>query len=285
MEGASAELDLKPCEHQAGGHFKSGKTEGAQGATYVDGSGRFYKAVQDDSRGGREAAVYELIFGESEERPEDEKADLEQLRQFVPRFYGVVFSGSQKLLALEDSCHGYRKPCVLDAKMGFTTIYDWADDKYKVKTGTKDQETTQAALGYRVTGFKVYQRDKADYFVADRLYGKALTPDTMAGALALFGSNGRLTPKHVYGGPSGALAKLRALEQWFAQQRTLCFYAASVIIMYEGDAESAEEADVRLRWIDFAHTFPSPGRAPDDNVHRGLRSLIGLLEQVAAQHE
>ncbi len=54
----------------------------------------------------------------------------------------------------------------------------------------KDKATTQASLGYRVTGFKAWQQDKGEYFVADRLYGKAIRDDTMGQALATYASNG-----------------------------------------------------------------------------------------------
>ncbi|KAG2487583.1 hypothetical protein HYH03_013862 [Edaphochlamys debaryana] len=267
--------DLKPCEHQAGGHFASGK----EAATFVDGSGKFYKAFQDNVRGAREAALYELVFGESDETVRAE--DMAGLREFLPKYYGTIVTADKKLLALEDTCASYTKPCVLDAKMGFSTIYEWADEKYKNKNKDKDQITTQASLGYRVTGFKSWQLDKGEYFVADRLYGKALTKDTMGAALAKFASNGVLTPADIYGGLHGAAAKVRSLERWFEAQRSLVFYAASVLVIYEGTATRPEDANVQIRWIDFAHTFPAKGQR-DDNVLPGLKSLAGLMERVAA---
>lgn len=268
-------VDLKPCEHQAGGHFAKGKNA----ATFVDGSGKFYKAFQDDVRGGREAAVYELIF--SDEANEDVRLeDMQQLRAFVPQYFGAIVSGDKKLLALEDTCSQYTKPCVLDAKMGMTTTYEWADDQYKKKTEGKDKATTQATLGYRVTGFKAWHQDKGEYFVADRLYGKAIRDDTMGQALATFASNGSLTPKDIFGGPDGAVAKIRALQAWFESQRSLLFFAASILVIYEGTATSVEEAKVTIRFIDFAHTFPAKGQR-DDNVLAGVKSLADLMERVA----
>ncbi|GFR39948.1 hypothetical protein Agub_g25, partial [Astrephomene gubernaculifera] len=185
-------LNLKPCEHQAGGHFASGK----EAATFVDNSGKFYKVFQDDTRGGREACIYELIFSDSGEGADND--DLRKLRQFVPKYFGTVVTGDRKLLALEDTCSAYKKPCVLDAKMGLTTIYEWADDKYKAKNKGKDATTTQSSLGFRVTGFKVWQQARGEYRTADRHYGKQLTAESMGAALATFGSNGALTPRDVY---------------------------------------------------------------------------------------
>ncbi|PNW75907.1 hypothetical protein CHLRE_12g555450v5 [Chlamydomonas reinhardtii] len=270
------ELDLRPCEHQAGGHFAS--EQGKAAGTFVDSSGKFYKAFQDDIRGGREAAVYELIFGDADESVR--KEDMEQLRRFVPKYFGTLVSDGKKLLALEDTCKAYTKPCVLDCKMGMTTIYDWAEDKYKTKNAGKDTATTQASLGYRVTGFKVWQQAKAEYFFADRHYGKKLTDGTMAAALATFANNGAIGPDAVYGGPNGAVAQIRALQSWFESQRSLVFFAASILVIYEGAATRPEDANVTIRFIDFAHTFPSKGQA-DANVTPAVKSLADLMEQVA----
>lgn len=111
------------------------------------------RCAQDMVRGGREAAVYELMFSDNldeEQQAAVKKEDMVALRQFVPRFCecfadcvllvkplhstrmverraglsvlaptdGIVEADGKKLLALDDSCHGYEKPCVLDAKVG-----------------------------------------------------------------------------------------------------------------------------------------------------------------------
>ncbi|EFJ43499.1 hypothetical protein VOLCADRAFT_96388 [Volvox carteri f. nagariensis] len=260
---ASQVPDLKPCEHQAGGHFS---------------------VVQDDVRSGREASIYEAIFSDNDDG-NVRREDMVAFRPLVPRYFGVIVDGDKKLLALEDTCRSYRRPCVLDAKMGLTTIYEWAEERYKAKNATKDLVTTQSTLGFRVTGFKVWQSDREEYFVADRLYGKDLTAQTMPAAFAKFGSNaGGITPRDVYRGPHGAVAKIRALQSWFETQRSLLFFAASVLIVYEGAATRPEEVNVAVRFIDFAHTFPSGGKR-DDNVLAGIKILADMLENVGSQAE
>ena len=52
--------------------------------------------------------------------------------------------------------------------------------------------------------------------------------------------------------------------------------------MYEGDARSASEALVRVRLVDFAHTFRSERGARDRNFLAGLRALVGRLSAVVA---
>lgn len=110
-------------------------------------------------RGGREGGVYELIFSDSldeEQKAAVRTEDMVALRPFVPRYCelprllnlmhnahamlacskslctctfhfalhasadGIVEADGKKLLALDDSCHGYQQPCVLDAKVSDT---------------------------------------------------------------------------------------------------------------------------------------------------------------------
>jgi len=64
------------------------------------------------------------------------------------------------------------------------------------------------------------------------------------------------------------------------RQQEFCFYSSSVLIIYEGDAETADEANVSVRFVDFAHTFPSGGQR-DSNFIKGLSALSSTLSVVA----
>ena len=54
-----------------------------------------------------------------------------------------------------------------------------------------------------------------------------------------------------------------------------------MLIIYEGDAETPEDARVIVRLVDFAHTFPSEGQK-DGNFLAGMRTLIARLTGVMA---
>jgi 1D-myo-inositol-tetrakisphosphate 5-kinase/inositol-polyphosphate multikinase len=86
----------------------------------------------------------------------------------------------------------------------------------------------------------------------------------------------------VYGGTGGAVAQLQELEAWFSSQREFSFYSSSVLLLYEGDAQGPRGADVRVRLVDFAHTFHDEGAVRDDNFLAGLRSLVARLTGVAS---
>ncbi len=61
---------------------------------------------------------------------------------------------------------------------------------------------------------------------------------------------GELGPAQLYGAPgAGVLARLAPIRQWFESQRSFQFFQASLLITYEGEAASVEDADVQVRGV------------------------------------
>lgn len=99
----------------------------------------------------------------------------------------------------------------------------------------------------------------------------------------LFHTPGRLGPRELYGDSQyGLLARLREFEAWAQQQRSFQFFQASVLFMYEGEAETMQQAKARVAFVDFAHTFQTVDGARDENLVASLASLVKILEQVVA---
>ncbi|MEW5302442.1 MAG: hypothetical protein WDW36_005228 [Sanguina aurantia] len=117
-------------------------------AAFVDTEGRFYKALQDGARGGRELALYERVWGMKDTQgavlplvhtdsghgtvqqggPPGTASGSHQsaisspdealhLRRFIPAYFGSLEQNGQQLLILSDVCHGMSKPCVIDIKV------------------------------------------------------------------------------------------------------------------------------------------------------------------------
>lgn len=308
------ELHLQPCKHQVAGHlFEEGKA-----GSLVDEKGHFYKPVQNGPRGRRERDFYERVRSElrsenaarlrsaaqasvcedvSDEEDQasvsgrsDDESDAQAKLPFsvrnaamlvaVPRFFGVVEMTSVTLLELEDVAKRYRHPSIIDIKLGFQTWYPTADQRYIDKCKAKDASTTQAALGFKICGMQVYRACQRGYWRASKRWCKQLPQDAVNKALIRFANNeAGLRPIDIFGGRSGSIAQLQQLEQWFQTQREFFFYSSSVLIVYEGDAESAEEARVTIKLVDFAHTFASDGRK-DTNFVAGITALIDGLTNV-----
>ncbi|BDA44752.1 Inositol polyphosphate multikinase IPK2 [Coccomyxa sp. Obi] len=303
---------LRPCKHQVAGHlFEEGKA-----GSLVDDSGHFYKPLQGGPRGRREHEFYEAIRLEREACAErrkasgsdyDDQSKCEQacsssgrstadeecswhsvpfcirnavLLSVLPEYYGVLKAGGRMLLELEDVAQHYRRPSIIDIKVGYQTWYPNADPSYIQRCQIKDEQTTQATFGFKICGMQVYRACQRGYWRASKRWCKALQPEAVNKALLRFANNeAGLRPVDVYGGPNGAFAQLQQLAAWFQLQRDFQFYSSSVLIIYEGDATSAEDANVSIRLVDFAHTFPSQGQK-DFNFLRGLLALSATLSSV-----
>ncbi|KAL4424338.1 hypothetical protein ABPG75_001639 [Micractinium tetrahymenae] len=179
------------------------------------------------------------------------------LLRVIPKYYGTAqHPDGRALLELEDLASAYRHPCIVDIKVGFRTWYPGADPAYIQRCRDKDASTTQAALGFKICGMQVFRHGAGGYWRASKRWCKTLPAELVDKALHSFAHNEHgLRPSDVYGGPGGAIAQLEALESWFAMQRDFHFYSSSVLVLYEGGAASPEGAKVRVRLVDFAHTF------------------------------
>jgi hypothetical protein len=93
---------------------------------------------------------------------------------------------------------------------------------------------------------------------------------------------GALTPADVF---APVLEQLRGMAAVFRRQAGYHFFSASVLMLYEGAAQTAGEARASVRLIDFAHAFPAAahgGAGPDTNFLGGLTGLIAAIEEVVA---
>jgi hypothetical protein len=274
---------------------------------FVDGEGRFLKPYQDGPRAIREEQFYlacasaldpnlpqchaaypspsglEPIDGAKSSESYSKaprKEDVLGLSPFLPRFHGTVEVEGRRFLALDDFCHDYRHPCLIDIKMGFTTIYPWATDAYKAKNKCKDASTTQSLLGFRISGFQVWRlseegEGEGSYFRSGRALGRTLTADSISTVLKDFTSGNRLSYHDVFLDESkGAIVQLRWFREWAAHQASFQFYQSSILVIYEGEARSPEEASIQVRFIDFAHCFRTLNNDRDNNLLKSIDSLI-----------
>lgn len=294
---------LQAYDHQVGGH----KTQGGLAASLLDSNGRFLKQLQSGERGDREVQLYahmERLRSSAEagssdgraaisseqlssggcallngvERQPEEDSHLPALCRWIPKSYGTVPIESHLYLAMEDQCCGYTLPCVMDAKIGMRTWYPWATQKNIEKYRSKDENSTQCTLGFRICGIKA-QRADGTQWSADRHWGKGLGHQDVLEAMTKFGDNGALTASDVF---EPMLRELRAMAKVFEHQQYYHFYSASVLLLYEGAAKCAADARPAVSLIDFAHTFPADAHdgGPDLNFLAGLKGLITTIEAV-----
>jgi hypothetical protein len=56
---------------------------------------------------------------------------------------------------LEDLTHHFKKPCIMDIKIGIQSFGEDADPVKKQKMREKDEQTTTVSLGFRITALNV----------------------------------------------------------------------------------------------------------------------------------
>ncbi|KAF8548739.1 SAICAR synthase-like protein [Imleria badia] len=167
-------------------------------------------------------------------------------------------------LVLQNLLYGYRKPCILDVKLG-TILYDEdASEEKKARMINKAAETTTLQTGIRLTGFQVYSNHSPDPIVYGKAYGYSLKPEQLQEGIKNFFpcliSSSQTNPDLGTSPPSNSniglpadtlLTLLTSLHGSLTDLRKTLSGAhvrivgGSVLIIYEGDWETATAASGR----------------------------------------
>lgn len=242
------------------------------------------------------------------------KREIEEIRKlatFTAPYYGVMgqrgvsaspdcpFGISEGAhLLLNDLTINFRKPCVMDLKMGTQTYEpDAPEEKYLRESGKYPQ---QEHFGFRIVGMRIYDpkhpdADTKGFRHFDKSYGRSLaTREALLEAMRLFFSAGikQLDGNVLTSGGdaqekvrtraiSNMLLELRPLRRFFDENKSLRFYASSLLIVYEGDVSQDNTASIKM--IDFGRVRRDP--AGDHGCSFGLRTLKHMLTDVLEEEE
>jgi 1D-myo-inositol-tetrakisphosphate 5-kinase/inositol-polyphosphate multikinase len=174
-------------------------------------------------------------------------------------------------IVLENVASGFRRPNVLDVKLGARL---WADDAPPAKRNKLDavaKETTSSSLGYRIAGMKVWTGKNSDidegsltdpyatkyegkegakgeviekdgYRRYDKWYGRSFTEQTVKQGFEAFlagAKGGKVDRSRMIA--QRLVEELRNVQQVLESEESR-MYSASVLIIYEGDPEAMEHA-------------------------------------------
>lgn len=191
---------------------------------------------------------------------------------------------TSRAVVLENAAHGFKRPNILDVKLG---VRLWADDAPLEKQARFDKisaETTHRDLGFRIAGMRVWQGhdaprgghvDRHGYKIYDKNYGREdVNADNIADAFREFiftetagvdGELGRLVAQ-------AFLAEVDEVQRVLEGMETRMF-SASLLFVFEGDGDA-----LRAAMEEASKPLASEGD-PDEVDGDGV-SLDGLAEAV-----
>jgi len=199
------------------------------------------------------------------------------LQSFAPSFHGIKEVDDKKYIVIEDLTHGFKKPCILDVKIGRQSYGEDASPEKKASMEAKDKKSTTWTLGARITAMKVYQTETGDYIKKGKAEGKDVTTENFRAALSEYFHNGKELRKELI---PKFLEKIYKIKEWIESQSELRLYSSSILFVYDGEGDND---NVVIRIIDFAHVFKIADQGKDEGYIFGVNNLISHLEGIAAQ--
>lgn len=211
---------------------------------------------------------------------------------------------------LENIAAGFKRPNVLDVKLGARL---WADDarpEKRAKLDSVSQQTTSSSLGLRICGMKVYTGENGEsdeggltnpydakhegregkkgevvekdgFKRYDKWYGRSLTEGNVKEGFEAFFAGAKLG-----GVDRSKLIAKRVIEELKRVQQTLeaeesRMYSASVLIVYEGDPEALEHAlEEEKKALDKPPTQDDDEEGEDEEVSLEELQQDGTLQLV-----
>ncbi|KAH6614277.1 inositol polyphosphate kinase-domain-containing protein [Boeremia exigua] len=225
-------------------------------------------------------------------------------------------------IVLENITHGFKKPNVLDLKLGAQLWDNNAKQEKRDRLDKVSAQTTSGSLGFRIAGMRTWlgasppevpedlkpyvEQDKeGGYWVYNKMYGRKFSAEGIDEGFEAFVPQGsdaeKARAREVL---AYFLGEVKDIQEAFEAKESR-MYSASILLVYEGDVDEYENTKKVLRsarpdeddddetvpklaavkMIDFAHATFTPGEGPDENALKGMRSTAAILKRLLDKAE
>lgn len=239
---------------------------------------------------------------------EDEAKLLQRLYKFAPPYFGMVRHEASEssldalldlptpygiqldcYLLLQDVTANFKKPCVIDLKMGLHTYEPDAPEQKKKRE--RQKYPYQEVYGFRIVGKRMYlpshrEAGENGYVFYSKFVGRSLgSHESLKDAFVTFFGL-EVVDRSMLASRlktiTNILLKLRSLQHWFRDNNKFCFHASSLLLAYEGDTEGSGNPDmVTVKMIDFGRVRRR--RGGDPGYLKGIKTISSLLEEISTE--
>uniref|UniRef100_A0A0N5B4C0 Kinase n=1 Tax=Strongyloides papillosus TaxID=174720 RepID=A0A0N5B4C0_STREA len=190
----------------------------------------------------------------------------------------------KQFIFLEDIVSIYKKPCVVDLKMGTRQYGDHATAEKKASQRQKSESSTSGTLGVRIVGMQIWDQKTKGYYQVNKYEGREMTEyHFLETILHFFERAGQERRKILF-------EKLTGLKKVLIEAEGFRFYSSSILIAFEGmenedgNVNDIDNLSVSLSMIDFAHSTFNGFREEDitytgydEGYLLGVTYLINIL--------
>jgi 1D-myo-inositol-tetrakisphosphate 5-kinase/inositol-polyphosphate multikinase len=185
---------------------------------------------------------------------------------FIKTEHGIERLHGRKLetelhIVLENLTHGFKKPNVLDLKLGKQLWDGKAKPEKRARLDKVAEETTSGSLGFRIAGMRTFKGNVAPepegdvaqyvekvheggYWVFNKMYGRAFSADNILEGFEAFVLPGGESQDEVDRAKeiiTYFLDEVKGAQKAFESKESR-MYSASILLVYEGDIDAYQES-------------------------------------------
>lgn len=182
-----------------------------------------------------------------------------------------------QMVALEDTCNNFSRPCVLDVKMGARQYGLHPSDRKRKKKEWKSRNSTSGEYGMRLAGLRRWDDATQNYVSKTKLQCRHFTLTEVKEEIRDFCRDSK-------GLELVFLRQLKRLREAFQKQTVYRFYTSSLLFVYDA---SQPLQTARIVMVDFAFAYERrellQGKDPDGefdydiNYIKAIDTLVSLL--------